>query len=83
MRTVRRVNGPAVRAFREARLISRTELAKKIGFSASYLSNIENQRADAPVRVITLIAEALNVPRTELVADPALARALELTTKAA
>jgi DNA-binding XRE family transcriptional regulator len=50
-----------VKVFREYRLLTQHELANKVGISVPYLSQIETQKRQGSIRVLTAIARALNV----------------------
>jgi DNA-binding XRE family transcriptional regulator len=50
-----------IKVFREYRLLSQHELADKVGISVPYLSQIETQKRQGSIRVLTAIARALNV----------------------
>jgi len=54
-----------IRAWREYKKIKLTELAKKVGISASYLSQIENGKRNPTIDTLKLIATSLRVD-TEL-----------------
>jgi DNA-binding XRE family transcriptional regulator len=53
--------GPKIKAMREYRGYSLTALAKLIGISEAYLSQIENQKRKGSIEVYRKLAEALNV----------------------
>lgn len=57
----RRVNGPSVRAIREALGIRLSDLATRAGLSVGYLSNIEAGRKQPADAVATSIARELGV----------------------
>ena len=50
-----------IRAWREHRQIKMNELARKIGISASYLSQIENCKRNPPIDTLKAIAKELNI----------------------
>jgi len=50
-----------IRAWREHRQIKMNELAKKIGISASYLSQIENRKRNPTVDTLKTIAKELTI----------------------
>jgi DNA-binding XRE family transcriptional regulator len=50
-----------IKVFREYRLLTQHELADKVGISVPYLSQIETQKRQGSIRVLTAIARALNV----------------------
>ncbi|MDO9088324.1 MAG: helix-turn-helix transcriptional regulator [Anaerolineaceae bacterium] len=50
-----------VKVFREYRLLTQHELADKVRISVPYLSQIETQKRQGSIRVLTAIARALNV----------------------
>lgn len=58
--------GPAVRAAREARGISLRALAREIGVSPSFVSQIENMKANAGVGTLYALVEALDLSLDEL-----------------
>lgn len=64
-----RINAAAVRCFREARLLTITELARRSGIPQPNLSKIEagNLQCSWP-RLVTL-ADVLNVPVDAIVGD--------------
>lgn len=58
-----RINGEAVRQLREARELTVTELATRVGLKGhSHLANIEAQRRQASPTLIKAIARELHVP---------------------
>ena len=50
-----------IRVWREYKKIKLNELAKKVGISASYLSQIENKKRNPTIDTIKLIASALGI----------------------
>lgn len=48
-----------IKVWREYRGLTTTELAKEVGVSQSYISDIENGKKDGSISVIKRIAEAL------------------------
>lgn len=50
-----------IKVFREYRLLTQHELADKVGISVPYLSQIETQKRQGSIKVLTAIARALNV----------------------
>jgi DNA-binding XRE family transcriptional regulator len=50
-----------IKVFREYRLLTQHDLADKVGISVPYLSQIETQKRQGSIRVLTAIARALNV----------------------
>jgi len=55
-------NGPAIRTIRVLlRKMSRDDLAKQLGISYPYLTNIENEYKNAPEYLLQGIAAALEV----------------------
>lgn len=61
-----RILGEAVRAIREARGLLLVDLADSVGINKSYLSKIENQRAQPSPAVLMAIARELAVPVTAI-----------------
>jgi transcriptional regulator with XRE-family HTH domain len=61
-----RILGEAVRAIREARGLLLVDLADSVGINKSYLSKIENQRAQPSPAVLVAIARELAVPVTAI-----------------
>ena len=61
--------GEVIRAARKEKGYSQRELAKQIGLDFTYLSKLENNRADYPPRenAIRIIAQKLNLNEEELV----------------
>jgi transcriptional regulator with XRE-family HTH domain len=57
-----RQNGAAIRALREMGGWSQEGLAGEAGIDRSYLSLIESESRNAPVRIISRIARELRVP---------------------
>ncbi len=51
-----------IRAFREWRGLTQEELARKVGSSKSYVSQLETRRRMPGVKTLRRIAEALDVP---------------------
>lgn len=60
--TVRRLNGPTVRALREALGITHGHFAIDVGISPGYLSNIEAGRKQPAPAVMRAMADRLGVP---------------------
>ncbi|RJX25484.1 MAG: helix-turn-helix domain-containing protein [Desulfurivibrio sp.] len=50
-----------VRAWREHKQIKMSELAKKVGISSAYLSQIENGKRNPTIDTLKAIAKALNI----------------------
>ncbi|MDN2567306.1 XRE family transcriptional regulator [Aquibium sp. A9E412] len=61
--------GHAVRAFRQERGISITDLASSAGVSVAMLSRVESGRVAASLRTLQAIATALRVPVASLLKD--------------
>ncbi len=61
--------GQVIHAARKEKGYSQRELAKQIGLDFTYLSKLENNRADYPPKenVIRIIAQKLNLNEEELV----------------
>lgn len=59
--------GTTVRQLREMRGLNVTELAGAIGYSYSYLSNIEAGRKPLTPKLVALIASALDVKQGAIV----------------
>lgn len=58
-----RINGATVKELREARELSVSELARRVGLAShSHLSNIENGHRQASPALIKAIARELKVP---------------------
>ncbi|MGY1773548.1 helix-turn-helix domain-containing protein [Blastococcus sp. SYSU D00813] len=60
--SLRRANGSAIRAIREAVGIKHGDLARTAGISAGYLSNIEAGRKQPAPDVMRALADRLGVP---------------------
>lgn len=59
----------AIRAFREFRKISQTDLAKKVGVSRQYLCQIEKKERQGNIKLIKKIAEVLDIDIDLIVAQ--------------
>lgn len=59
--TTRHANGAAIRALREALGIRHADLARDVGISAGYLSNIEKGRRQPAPAVLRTIADRLGI----------------------
>ena len=57
-----RINGPALRAIRQALDISGAQMAEDLGLSRGYLHDIESGRYGCRAAVIRSMATYLNVP---------------------
>ena len=68
--------GTRILQARNQRNLSQTELARRTGLAASYLSRIENRRIDPRPKTLRKIAEALGLPIAELFREGAAAAAL-------
>jgi len=55
------LSGSRIRALRSARGLGQAELARKVGVSASYLNLIEHNRRRAGARLLSALAQALDV----------------------
>jgi len=62
--------GNPIRVWREYRGLSQAELATRAGISASYLSQLESDKRDGTMDVLSALAEALNVGLEDLVRRP-------------
>lgn len=51
----------AIKVWREYRGLSQTELATRAGISVPYLSQLETNKREGSLRVLSALAEALNV----------------------
>lgn len=60
-------NGFAIRAFRKARGMAGTELARAVGMSTSAMCNIEAERRSIRPEVLCRVAVVLGVPVQALV----------------
>lgn len=69
--TFRTALGKNVREIRHAAKKSLIELAEETGLSKSELSYIERGERDFGVSYLPILAEALNVPISELIPQPA------------
>ncbi|MBS9783419.1 MAG: helix-turn-helix transcriptional regulator [Pasteurella sp.] len=58
---------PPLKLWREYRGFSGRQLAKKVGISSSYLSDIENGKKDGSVSVVKRIAEVLQVDIDDII----------------
>lgn len=59
--------GSRVRFFREQQGLSTTELARKAGFAQQQISKVELGKINTPIETLARLAEALEVPLSELV----------------
>jgi len=59
--------GRRLQALREARDLSRQQLAERAGISREYIRKLEAGRQDPTLGVLTRLAKALKVPLVELV----------------
>lgn len=75
------LSGTRIRALRAARRMGQADLARLAGVSPSYLNLIEHNRRRASPHVIEAIAEALQIPASEL--DGSAGEALVETLRAA
>lgn len=67
----RRLLGINVRTLRLARHLSQEELAARIGVGQYYISGLENGERNPTLSTIALLADALSVTLSELVAHEA------------
>lgn len=56
-----------IAAFRGHHNLSQTELARRLGISKAYLSELEHSKKEPSVKVLKALAEELNVPMEWLV----------------
>ncbi len=56
-----------LKVWREYRGYTGIELAKKVGISSAYLSDIENGKKDGSIKVLKALAKALNVDIDDIV----------------
>jgi len=61
----------AIRQLRQEHGWTITELARRAGYARPFLSKIENGKANPTQAVLEKIAEVLEVPTSQLFADPA------------
>lgn len=62
------VNGKnPIRAFRQYRNLSQVALARQLGLSKAYLSELEHGKKEPSVKVLKALAAALNVNMEELI----------------
>lgn len=61
--------GPKVRAAREARGISLRELARRVGVSASFISQLEHNKVNASVGTLYSLVDALGLSIDQLMSD--------------
>ena len=56
-----------IKLWRKIRFMSQKELAKKIGISQNYLSEIENQKFDIKLSLVIKICIALDISLNDLI----------------
>jgi transcriptional regulator with XRE-family HTH domain len=61
--------GNRIKAVRKERGITQTDLALKAGISRTYLADIEGNRYAPSLKILGVIAEALNLKVSELIED--------------
>jgi transcriptional regulator with XRE-family HTH domain len=61
--------GNRIKAIRKERGITQTDLALKAGISRTYLADIEGNRYAPSLKILGVIAEALNLKVSELIED--------------
>lgn len=61
--------GQQIRNIRKARALTLKQLSERTGYSVSYLSQIENGRANLSLRVLREIAQTLGVPMIDFLAS--------------
>lgn len=61
--------GVRVRTVREARGLTQKELAQRVGITQGALSNYERGKRDMAVSTVIAIAEALDVPVSQIVGE--------------
>jgi transcriptional regulator with XRE-family HTH domain len=59
-------DGGAIASIRAQQLMTRTELAARVGRTLQWITNIENGYADAPEAMLRLIASVLGVPKSRI-----------------
>ena len=64
------INRHALTDLREARKLTKQELAKRAGISASYMTMLENGDKPGTPKVVEKLAEALAVNELSLLAGP-------------
>jgi transcriptional regulator with XRE-family HTH domain len=60
--------GAAIKAKRKEQLLRQEELARRVGITQSYLSQLENDRKEPNLSTLRRISEALNIPLPFLMA---------------
>lgn len=63
-----------LKEWRELRMLSQVELAKRVGCTSMFISLIERGRNQPSAGMLASLAQALDVPIDDLVADPAYQR---------
>jgi len=58
--------GDNIKKYRKAQKITQKELAERSNISRSYLADVENGRYNPSLEVLEAIAQALNIPTSEL-----------------
>jgi transcriptional regulator with XRE-family HTH domain len=61
--------GNRIKTIRKERGITQTDLALKAGISRTYLADIEGNRYTPSLKILGVIAEALNLKVSELIED--------------
>lgn len=61
--------GAVIRKAREAKGVSQAELARRIGYHQSHVSHLERGRSRLDLVTATRVADALGIPRVELLSD--------------
>ncbi|SKA89083.1 Helix-turn-helix [Clostridium sp. USBA 49] len=61
--------GSTIKAYRLSKKITLKELAEKVGITASFLSDIENNKKQPSVETLGKLAEAFNIPLYMLFKD--------------
>ena len=72
--------GSKIRLLREGKNISMKELAKKLGISVSYLSEIERGHVDPSTKIIQKFSKAVEVPINSLMGENGSSLGLKLLT---
>lgn len=63
--------GDRLREARKQKSLTLTELAKQLGVTTGYLSNLENNRQEPSLPMLRALSEKLGIPATMLFAEEA------------
>lgn len=59
-------DGDAIACIREQQLMTRAELAARVGRTPQWITNVENGYVDAPAHLLRAVASALGVPESRI-----------------